>query len=219
MGVVATAGAQSAAMTLDQAVLKVQQDTGGKVLSAKQRGIGHRQEYRIKVLTPDGHVREMAVSSEASKNPVSTPSTKNRPARIRAARRNTDAHPVGGGRGAVARDAGGTPEAGRFCGRCGAGWRGGHLPRPRGAVRSGDHRPGPAQDVRHGSGQGAARGRPALSDPDPDRTRQLAGQGRGAEVRCRRLPGQAVPRRGTAGAHQRAGARASGWSKPIWPAA
>jgi hypothetical protein len=77
MGVVATAGAQSAAMTLDQAVLKVQQDTGGKVLSAKQRGIGHRQEYRIKVLTPDGHVREMAVSSEASKNPVSTPSTKN----------------------------------------------------------------------------------------------------------------------------------------------
>ncbi|MES2311356.1 MAG: PepSY domain-containing protein [Pseudomonadota bacterium] len=79
MGVVATAGAQSAAMTLDQAVLKVQQDTGGKVLSAKQRGIGHRQEYRIKVLTPDGHVREMAVSSEASKNPVSTPSTKNPP--------------------------------------------------------------------------------------------------------------------------------------------
>jgi hypothetical protein len=79
MGVVATTGAQSAAMTLDQAVLKVQQDTGGKVLSAKQRGIGHRQEYRIKVLTPDGHVREMAVSSEASKNPVSTPSTKNPP--------------------------------------------------------------------------------------------------------------------------------------------
>jgi len=79
MSVVATAGAQSAAMTLDQAVLKVQQDTGGKVLSAKQRGIGHRQEYRIKVLTPDGHVREMAVSSEASKNPVSTPSTKNPP--------------------------------------------------------------------------------------------------------------------------------------------
>jgi len=79
MSVVATAGAQSAAITLDQAVLKVQQDTGGKVLSAKQRGIGHRQEYRIKVLTPDGHVREMAVSSEASKNPVSTPSTKNPP--------------------------------------------------------------------------------------------------------------------------------------------
>jgi len=81
MGAVATVAAQSAepALTLDQAVLKVQQETGGKVLSAKQRGIGHRQEYRIKVLTPDGHVREMAVSSEASKNPVSTPSTKNPP--------------------------------------------------------------------------------------------------------------------------------------------
>ena len=82
LGVAGTASAQSSAgsaMTLDQAVLKVQQETGGKVLSAKQRGIGHRQEYRIKVLTPDGHVREMAVSSEASKNPVSTPSTKNPP--------------------------------------------------------------------------------------------------------------------------------------------
>ena len=81
-GVTATASAQSPtapALTLDQAVVKVQQETGGKVLSAKQRGIGRRQEYRIKVLTPDGHVREMVVSSEASKNPVSTPSTKNPP--------------------------------------------------------------------------------------------------------------------------------------------
>ena len=75
----ALAQAAGSAVTLDQAVLKVQQETGGKVLAAKQRGIGHRQEYRIKVLTPDGHVREMAVSSEASKNPVSTPSTKNPP--------------------------------------------------------------------------------------------------------------------------------------------
>jgi hypothetical protein len=82
LGVAVTASAQSPAapaVTLDQAVVKVQQETGGKVLSAKQRGIGHRQEYRIKVLTPDGHVREMVVSSEASKNPVSTPSTKNPP--------------------------------------------------------------------------------------------------------------------------------------------
>jgi ABC-type siderophore export system fused ATPase/permease subunit len=82
LGVVVPASAQSSAapaVTLDQAVLKVQQETSGKVLSAKQRGIGRRQEYRIKVLTPDGHVREMVVSSEASKNPVSTPSTKNPP--------------------------------------------------------------------------------------------------------------------------------------------
>ena len=68
-------------VTLDQAVLKVQQDTGGKVLSAESRGIGRRFEYRIKVLTPDGHVKVMAISSEASKNPASTQSTKNPPGR------------------------------------------------------------------------------------------------------------------------------------------
>lgn len=82
-GVVATASAQSVAptVTLGQAVLKVQQETGGKVLSAEQRGVGRRQEYRIKVLTPDGHVRVMAVSSEASKNPIMAPSIKNPPAK------------------------------------------------------------------------------------------------------------------------------------------
>ncbi len=75
--------AQSAkpAVTLDQAVLKVQRDTGGKVLSAESRGVGRRAEYRIKVLTPDGHVKVMAISSEASKNPSSTQSTKNPPGR------------------------------------------------------------------------------------------------------------------------------------------
>ena len=69
------------AVTLDQAVLKVQRDTGGKVLSAESRGIGRRVEYRIKVLTPNGHVKVMAISSEASKNPPSTQSTKNPPGR------------------------------------------------------------------------------------------------------------------------------------------
>lgn len=87
-GVAGTAVAQSVAptVTLDQAVLQVQRETGGKVLSAEPRGVGRRQEYRIKVLTPDGHVRVMAVSSEASKNPVMAPSImapsiKNPPAR------------------------------------------------------------------------------------------------------------------------------------------
>ncbi|HZX72489.1 MAG TPA: hypothetical protein VFE77_16910 [Rhodanobacter sp.] len=80
------AAAQSAkppkpAVTLDQAVLKVQHETGGKILSAESRGIGRRVEYRIKVLTPDGHVKVMAISSEASKNPPSTQSTKNSPGR------------------------------------------------------------------------------------------------------------------------------------------
>jgi hypothetical protein len=78
-----TAAGQSVkpAVTLDQAVLKVQRDTGGKVLSAESRGIGRRVEYRIKVLTPDGHVKVMAISSEASKNPPSAQSTKNPPGR------------------------------------------------------------------------------------------------------------------------------------------
>ncbi len=79
----AAALAQSAesAVTLDQAVRRVQQDSGGKVLSAEQRGVGRRQEYRIKVLTPDGHVKVMVVSSESGKNPPSTQSTKNPPAK------------------------------------------------------------------------------------------------------------------------------------------
>lgn len=80
-GLALTAAAQSVkpAVTLDEAVLRVQQETGGKILSAESRGIGRRQEYRIKVLTPEGHVKVMAISSEASKNPSSNQSTKNPP--------------------------------------------------------------------------------------------------------------------------------------------
>lgn len=83
VGMVGTVSAQSAEsmVTLDQAVFKVRQDTGGKVLSAEQRGVGRRQEYRIKVLTPEGHVKVMVVSSEPSKNPASTQSIKNSPAK------------------------------------------------------------------------------------------------------------------------------------------
>lgn len=84
LGVVAPVSAQSpgpTTLTLDQAVLKVQQETQGKVLSAEPRRIGRRLEYRIKVLTPEGHVKVMAVSSEASKNPAPGQSTKNPPAK------------------------------------------------------------------------------------------------------------------------------------------
>ncbi len=79
----ALASAQSAApkVTLDQAVSRVQTDTGGKVLSAEPRHIGRRSEYRIKVLTPAGHVRVVVVPSESGKNPASTQSTKNSPGR------------------------------------------------------------------------------------------------------------------------------------------
>ena len=64
------------AVTLDQAVKQVQSDTGGKVLSAEPHRLGRRLEYRIKVLTPEGHVRVVAVSSETGKTPGSTRSTR-----------------------------------------------------------------------------------------------------------------------------------------------
>jgi hypothetical protein len=64
------------AVTLDQAVRQVQSDTGGKVLSAEPHRLGRRLEYRIKVLTPEGHVRVVAVSSETEKTPGSTRSTR-----------------------------------------------------------------------------------------------------------------------------------------------
>ena len=77
------ASAQSAApkLTLDQAVSRVRTDTGGKVLSAEPRHIGRRSEYRIKVLTPAGHVRVVVVPSESGKNSAAAQPTKNSPVR------------------------------------------------------------------------------------------------------------------------------------------
>jgi hypothetical protein len=62
-------------LTLEDAVTRVQQETDGKILSADPRRLGRRTEYRIKVLTPDGHVRIITISSEAprtgtGKNPA-----------------------------------------------------------------------------------------------------------------------------------------------------
>ncbi|MGP1664958.1 MAG: PepSY domain-containing protein [Rhodanobacter sp.] len=73
--------AQSAAptVTLNQAVIQVQQDTGGKVLSAEPHRLGRRLEYRVKVLTPKGHVQVISVPSEAGKKAVSNQSTKSPP--------------------------------------------------------------------------------------------------------------------------------------------
>lgn len=72
--------AQSAepAMSLEQAVAQVQQETGGKVLSASTVRRGRSSfEHRVKVLTPTGHVRVVTVTTEASKGPASNDSTKN----------------------------------------------------------------------------------------------------------------------------------------------
>ncbi len=65
----AAAVAQSApptdvTITLEQAVDQVQRETGGTVLSAEPRHVGRRVEYRIKVLTPQGHVKVIAVQAD-----------------------------------------------------------------------------------------------------------------------------------------------------------
>ena len=57
----AASAAKPRHLTLEQAVAQVQKHTGGKVLRAGQRQFGDMIEYRIKVLTPDGHVRVVPV--------------------------------------------------------------------------------------------------------------------------------------------------------------
>jgi hypothetical protein len=65
-------------MSLEQAVTQVQHETGGKVLSASTVRRGRSSfEHRVKVLTPTGHVRVVTVTTEASKAPASSDSTKN----------------------------------------------------------------------------------------------------------------------------------------------
>ncbi|WP_329741472.1 hypothetical protein [Dyella sp. A6] len=72
------ARAQEASVpSLDQAVILVHQQTGGRILSADQRHVGRRLEYRVKVLTPDGHVRVVTLSSDAGHPASRAPSTEN----------------------------------------------------------------------------------------------------------------------------------------------
>lgn len=51
----------AAALTLQDAVAKVQRETQGKVLSAETKHNGRQTVYRIKVLTRDGQVRVIEV--------------------------------------------------------------------------------------------------------------------------------------------------------------
>ncbi|HET7358702.1 MAG TPA: hypothetical protein VFJ04_01010 [Rhodanobacteraceae bacterium] len=46
---------------------QVQSQTHGAVLQADARQLGRVTEYRIKVLTPDGHVRVVPVRTKAAK--------------------------------------------------------------------------------------------------------------------------------------------------------
>ncbi len=60
----AASGAYAAVMTLQDAIAKVEHDTHGKVLSAETKRTGNRSVYRIKVLTPDGHVQVIEVPAD-----------------------------------------------------------------------------------------------------------------------------------------------------------
>ena len=51
------------AISLGQAVDQARQESRGQVLSAESRHYDRRTEYRIKVLTPQGHVRVMNISA------------------------------------------------------------------------------------------------------------------------------------------------------------
>lgn len=75
----AQSSSSATGLTLDQAVMQVQQRVGGKVLSAEPRHIGRRVEYRIKVLTPEGHVRVIIVPSDATRMAPAAQSTKKSP--------------------------------------------------------------------------------------------------------------------------------------------
>jgi hypothetical protein len=50
-------------LSLERAVQQVQQQTNGRILAADSIPNGRNKLYRIKVLTPDGHVRVMQVRS------------------------------------------------------------------------------------------------------------------------------------------------------------
>ncbi len=50
-------------MSLESAVQHVQQQTNGRILAADSIQNGRNKLYRIKVLTPDGHVRVMQLHS------------------------------------------------------------------------------------------------------------------------------------------------------------
>lgn len=56
--------ALAAPLTMQEAIVKVQRETGGKVLSAESKTQGKKTIYRIKLLTRDGQVKIVEVPAE-----------------------------------------------------------------------------------------------------------------------------------------------------------
>jgi uncharacterized membrane protein YkoI len=61
---VAPHDAFAASLTVQEAIVKVERETGGKVLSAETKKAGKQTIYRIKVLTRDGQVKIVEVPAE-----------------------------------------------------------------------------------------------------------------------------------------------------------
>jgi uncharacterized membrane protein YkoI len=55
---------ENGGISLNEAVRRVQHDTGGRVLSAETQQQGGRTVHRIKVLTPSGHVRVYSIDAQ-----------------------------------------------------------------------------------------------------------------------------------------------------------
>ncbi|MBD8873332.1 hypothetical protein [Rhodanobacter sp. DHB23] len=62
----AQAQAKPGDLSLGEAVNKAKLESKGQVLSAESRHYDRRTEYRIKVLTPEGHVQVMNIPSSGS---------------------------------------------------------------------------------------------------------------------------------------------------------
>ncbi len=77
----ALAQARSGDLSLGEAVTRAQQETNGQVLSAESVRRDRRTEYRIKVLTPEGHVRLMSIPATGEDVRPSSPSPRNPPGR------------------------------------------------------------------------------------------------------------------------------------------
>lgn len=70
-------------LSLGEAVGRVQHQTRGQVLSAEPQRRYGRTEYRIKVLTPEGHVQVMTIPATGGggNRPAPVPSIRNQPGR------------------------------------------------------------------------------------------------------------------------------------------
>lgn len=61
LGLASGAAQAQRAVNLQDAVERVQRETGGKILSAQTVKVGRTRLYRVKVLLPDGRVRVVQV--------------------------------------------------------------------------------------------------------------------------------------------------------------